>query len=87
MYRHSTDLYFFFADIDYCETSTCDNGGTCIDGIDDYTCECQEGYTGSNCETGKCFSIVSSEIHVNAAYEDHDYNHCYIYSTRSCEML
>jgi hypothetical protein len=34
-----------------CEENPCKNGGTCIDGINSYTCECPAGYTGTNCET------------------------------------
>lgn len=26
------------------------NGGTCIDGINSYICQCGPGYTGSNCQ-------------------------------------
>ena len=43
---------FFFADIDDCESNPCQNGATCVDGIDSYTCECANGYSGDNCETG-----------------------------------
>lgn len=32
---------------DPCESVTCLNGGTCIEGI----CECREGYEGATCET------------------------------------
>eukprot|EP00061_Rhincodon_typus_P004945 g23784.t1 len=30
--------------------SSCFNDGTCIDGINSYTCRCQPGFTGSNCQ-------------------------------------
>ena len=30
--------------------SSCLNGGTCVDGINSYTCSCVAGYTGSNCQ-------------------------------------
>ena len=30
--------------------SSCLSGGTCIDGINSYTCHCAAGYTGSNCQ-------------------------------------
>ncbi|PIK49580.1 putative neurogenic locus notch-like protein 3 [Apostichopus japonicus] len=38
-------------DIDECESSDCQNGATCTDGIDDYTCECVTGYEGDFCES------------------------------------
>ncbi|XP_016662821.1 protein eyes shut [Acyrthosiphon pisum] len=28
----------------------CDNGGTCVDGVDGYTCTCPKGLTGQSCE-------------------------------------
>lgn len=31
--------------------SSCLNGGTCIDGVNTYTCKCPLGYSGSNCQT------------------------------------
>lgn len=37
----STDLY---------SCSSCLYGGTCIDGVNQYSCVCAPGYTGSNCQ-------------------------------------
>merc|ERR1711959_718357 len=28
----------------------CMNGGVCVDGVNDYTCECAAGFSGNNCE-------------------------------------
>ena len=33
-----------------CESNPCASGSTCVDGIASYTCVCQEGLTGLNCE-------------------------------------
>ena len=46
-------LHSTFLVIDDCESSPCQNGGTCIDGIDSYTCTCKPGYNGHDCETSK----------------------------------
>ena len=43
--------------IDKCASSPCQNGGTCVDGINSYTCNCKKGYIGSNCETGNILII------------------------------
>jgi len=32
-------------------TGACENGGTCVDGLGTYLCQCPAGYTGSSCET------------------------------------
>ena len=42
-----------FPDIDECASSPCQNGGTCIDDLNAYTCNCIPGYEGDNCEIGK----------------------------------
>ena len=39
-------------DIDECATGPCQNGGSCTDQINDYTCACVDGYDGLNCENG-----------------------------------
>jgi len=46
------DVCLLLSDVDYCAPLLCSNGGTCVDGIDDFTCDCVPGYTGSRCETG-----------------------------------
>ena len=38
-------------DIDECRSGACVNGGSCVDGIDSYSCTCPSGYTGNNCAT------------------------------------
>ena len=39
--------------VDNCANVTCMNGGTCIDLGENFSCQCQLGYTGQMCETGK----------------------------------
>ena len=43
---------FYFLDINECSSTPCQNGGTCTDAVNSYTCACVPGYTGTNCETG-----------------------------------
>ena len=35
---------------DECASETCNNGGTCDDGVNTFTCRCVDGYEGTNCE-------------------------------------
>ena len=46
-------LYLFYiVDIDECESNPCENGGTCTDAVNGYSCECAPGFTDANCQTG-----------------------------------
>ncbi|CAH3174109.1 unnamed protein product, partial [Porites evermanni] len=47
-------------DIDDCISVTCNNGGTCEDGINSFTCVCSYGYTGKFCNTGPRFAFTVS---------------------------
>ena len=42
--------YSIFADVDECASHPCQNGATCIDEINDYSCDCAAGFTGEDCE-------------------------------------
>ncbi|XP_066274796.1 uncharacterized protein [Branchiostoma lanceolatum] len=47
-------------DIDDCASVTCQNGGTCVDGVDSYGCDCVAGYDGDHCENdiNDCASVT-----------------------------
>jgi len=38
------------SDIDDCVPNPCQNGGSCVDGNSNYTCNCATGFVGTNCE-------------------------------------
>ena len=51
-------------DINECASNPCQNGGTCTDAVNGYTCACVAGYTGSDCETGMGHSFLQLTAHV-----------------------
>ena len=42
-----------FLDINDCKPLPCLNGGTCVDGVNLYSCKCRKTYAGKNCENSK----------------------------------
>ena len=44
--------HIHIVDVIECKSNPCENGGTCTDGVNSYSCRCPVGYTGSNCQTG-----------------------------------
>ena len=45
-------MHLLFLDVNECEANPCKNGGTCVDLVGDYRCDCVPGYTGEDCEKG-----------------------------------
>ena len=66
--RFNNLLYTFLSDIDDCQSNPCLNGGSCTDGINNYTCSCLPGYTARNCETG---NIILSSLNKNISAITH----------------
>ena len=50
---------FYILDIDECNSGPCQNDGTCVDGINSYSCSCLAGYSGPNCESSEYSSLIS----------------------------
>ena len=48
-------ILLFYLDIDDCSPNSCQNDGSCIDGIADFTCNCSDGFAGNTCEISNYF--------------------------------
>ncbi len=70
----------FLSDIDDCAHVTCQHSGSCIDHVNNYTCECVKPYHGRNCEIGEYHhlnimnhsSVMSSCISCNSGAPSND---------------
>lgn len=55
-FSHYSLTYFLFSnrvDINECLSFPCQNGGSCLNLINSFQCQCLPGYTGIHCEIGK----------------------------------
>lgn len=50
--------------IDDCQAASCPGNSTCVDGINSFTCQCLEGYSGKNCtpiDVDDCIGVDCGE--------------------------
>ena len=50
--RTQQGLVLLVKDIDDCSSSPCQNGGSCVDHVSNFSCVCSQGFTGLKCESG-----------------------------------
>ena len=68
-------MLFLILDINECSPAPCQNGGTCVDLVGSYRCDCKAGYSGTNCETGDnslrviSFSVFFFHVNMNMLLE------------------
>ena len=72
----------WITDIDECANGPCEHGN-CIDRINSYTCDCDDGYEGDNCDNGiyvfcmVWFRLSKSKIYYVKVV--HTYQQCIYY--------
>jgi hypothetical protein len=58
-YTQKKELHLNVPDIDDCANNPCQNGATCSDQVNNYTCICAAGYTGTNCSSSTlCYNFI-----------------------------
>ena len=59
MYEHIITC-FNFVDINDCAPNPCENGGSCVDQVDAFICNCAPGYGGDTCSASKisCLPLI-----------------------------
>ena len=55
---HYIVIIVVFTDINECVSNPCENGATCNNEVNAFSCVCAEGYTGVSCATGLGFSLI-----------------------------
>ena len=63
MYNISNKYLFRHLETDECQSNPCQNGGTCIDGVYNFTCVCSGYHVGSRCE-GTLIDVFSKETFI-----------------------
>ena len=53
------DINIYVSEILECVSDPCQFNSTCIEQVNGYTCNCTEGYNGTECETGSDVQINS----------------------------
>ena len=56
------DIFSIYPDIDECTSNPCLHGGTCIDQVNKYVCNCPAGTEGDRCETSKYSNFNQFDI-------------------------
>ena len=63
-------LLILLLDIDECSPNPCKNGATCVDGINEYSCTCVAGHTGTDCETGNNLKFLTENSVLKSVMEN-----------------
>ena len=70
--RQSSAVFLLSADIDVCASPTTNNcvHGTCVSsaGSGTYTCDCDSGYTGQFCDTGRFNDMCERALNANVSW-------------------
>ena len=72
------NFFLISSDIDDCYPSPCKNNGTCIDGVNNYTCSCVPGFEGKNCTISKLLNKFNNLVFFFLSYQSGTVNIVFI---------
>ena len=72
------NFFLISSDIDDCYPSPCKNNGTCIDGVNNYTCSCVPGFEGKNCTISKLLNNFNNLVFFFLSYQSGTVNIVFI---------
>ena len=52
-YYSAFHMHDIVVDTDECASNPCQNGGSCSDEVNKFSCSCASGYEGATCQTGR----------------------------------
>ena len=58
----------YFSDVDDCVNHACTNGGSCVDGVNSYSCSCVNGYSGDRCEKGDRITLSLPHLILSSSH-------------------
>ena len=67
-------LFYYVPDVNECNRNPCQNGGQCVDRLNDFYCNCVDNWKGKTCHSRKfmCFVICDYmflDVFVNSVIE------------------
>ena len=71
------NFFLISSDIDDCYPSPCKNNGTCIDGVNNYTCSCVPGFEGKNCTISKLLNKFNNLVFFFFKLSVRDSKYCF----------
>ena len=71
------NFFLISSDIDDCYPSPCKNNGTCIDGVNNYTCSCVPGFEGKNCTISKLLNNFNNLVFFFFKLSVRDSKYCF----------
>ena len=59
-----------YADENECSSNPCQNGGTCMDAVNAYSCRCRNGFSGVNCQRCECRVHILHQYFMSAGFSN-----------------